>query len=207
MTISRIIYATLNHPLFEQLSLLEGFSQEVPENCDKLLFDFSATSTDSKIKLFQDYSGPIISDLSLNNGDQLTSNFPQIAGAMATVFPSPKKTYEVFIKNQEVKNQIDIIFNQLEIKMIEVTKPGIGFIFPRTMVQIINEAWFALEDNLATEQAIDTAMLFGVNYPKGPLSWGKEAGLINTTLLLEELYKETKQKRYLVSQKLKEASL
>jgi 3-hydroxybutyryl-CoA dehydrogenase len=202
---SRIIYASKNHPFYEKLSKLEGFTSVIPESSSDLLFDFSASNTIDKKKLFSIYKGGIISDLSLNNGAALLKDFPQLKAAFGAVYPSPKNTYEVFYKDQSVKNSLVDLFNEFDSNLLEVGTAGIGFIFPRTISQIINEAWFALEDELASEKAIDTAMLFGVNYPRGPLEWGDAAGLQNTVLLLEELYKDTKNKRYRVCQKLKEA--
>ncbi len=203
---NRVIYATENHPLYLSLSKLEGFTKEVPRNSEALLFDFSASHTEAKLELFSSYKGPIITDLSLNNGDQLINDFPHVKAAIATVFPSPKKTYEVYLKDSSVLEDLESLFYKLEIKALQVSTPGIGFIFPRTLVQIINEAWFALEDELATDKAIDTAMLFGVNYPLGPLAWGREAGLSNAVLLLEELYTSTQKERYRPCQKLKEVT-
>lgn len=202
---SRIIYATPNHPFYEILSSLKGFTKTLPKNSNTLLFDFSATSTLEKKKLFSSYQGNIISDLSLNNGSSLLNEFPHVKAAIGSVYPSPKRTYEVFYKDPIVKNSLNDLFKELDSSLLEVSSAGIGFIFPRTIAQIINEAWFALEDELASPKAIDTAMLFGVNYPKGPLAWGEEAGLQNTVLLLEELYNNTKNERYRVCQKLKEA--
>ncbi|MFT6070385.1 MAG: 3-hydroxybutyryl-CoA dehydrogenase [Bacteriovoracaceae bacterium] len=166
----------------------------------------SATSSAEKRELFSHYKGPIISDLSLNNGDQLMSEFPQVKGAFSTVFPSPKKTYEVFIKDPAFREDIESLFYKIDLSVLEVSKAGFGFVFGRTIVQIINEAWFALEDELATDKAIDTAMLFGVNYPVGPLAWGRQAGLSNVVLLLNELYKETNNERYRPCHKLIEVS-
>ena len=45
----------------------------------------------------------------------------------------------------------------------------IGFIAPRIIAMIINEAFFAKEQQVSTEAEIDIAMKLGTNYPKGPL--------------------------------------
>lgn len=203
---NRLIYATENHPLYKNVSKLDRFTPNRPMNSEALLIDLSATNTAKKRELFSHYKGPIISDLSLNNGDQLMAEFPQIKAAISTVFPSPKKTYEVFLKDYQYREDIESLFYKIDISLLEVSKAGCGFIFGRTIVQIINEAWFALEDELATDHAIDTAMLFGVNYPVGPLAWGREAGLTNVVLLLNELYTHTKDERYRPCEKLLEVS-
>jgi 3-hydroxybutyryl-CoA dehydrogenase len=85
---------------------------------------------------------------------------------------------------------------------IETSIISCGFIFPRTISQIINEAHFALEENVASKNDIDRAMKYGVNYPKGPFEWSKGREIYVLTLL-DELYQKTKDKRYLPSRLLK----
>ncbi len=209
MAMNKIITSNKNHPLFDKISKLDGFIELdnlTDQSCD-LLIDLTATDSDSKRDLFNRFKCPIITDLSLNNGDKILKEFRHIEIAVSTIFPSPNLKAEVFYSLMTYKNELLNLFEKLDLKPVEVKAPGIGFIFGRTIVQIINEAWFALEDDLATEDAIDTAMLFGVNYPRGPLSWGAEAGLKNSVTLLKELHKTTNQDRYKVCDKLQKACL
>jgi 3-hydroxybutyryl-CoA dehydrogenase len=81
---------------------------------------------------------------------------------------------------------------------IETSIVSCGFIFPRTIAQIINEAHFALEESVASRKDIDRAMKYGVNYPKGPFEWSEGRELFVLTLL-NELFEKTKDKRYLPS--------
>ena len=74
---NRLIYATENHPLFKIVSNLDRFTPNLPMNSQALLIDLSATTTAKKRELFSSYKGPIISDLSLNNGDLETSSCDQ----------------------------------------------------------------------------------------------------------------------------------
>jgi 3-hydroxyacyl-CoA dehydrogenase len=46
---------------------------------------------------------------------------------------------------------------------------------------IINEAYFALEDNVSTKAETDIAMKLGTNYPYGPFEWGQLIGLKKST--------------------------
>lgn len=80
-----------------------------------------------------------------------------------------------------------------------------GFITPRVVASIINEAFFALEEKVSTEEEIDTAMKLGTNYPYGPFEWGRKIGLQHIYSLLAALSKE--QSRYLPSQLLKQTVL
>ena len=52
-----------------------------------------------------------------------------------------------------------------------------GFIAARVISMIINEAYFAKEENVSTEKEIDIAMKLGTNYPFGPFEWSKLIGL------------------------------
>jgi 3-hydroxybutyryl-CoA dehydrogenase len=47
----------------------------------------------------------------------------------------------------------------------------------RILACIINEAYYALGEGVATAADIDTAMRLGTNYPQGPLAWGDALGL------------------------------
>ena len=69
-----------------------------------------------------------------------------------------------------------------------------GFISARIVSMIINEAYFALQENVSTKEEIDIAMKLGTNYPYGPFEWSKKIGLKNIAALLSEL--SISEKRY-----------
>jgi len=69
-----------------------------------------------------------------------------------------------------------------------------GFISPRIVSMIINEAYFTLEENVSTKEEIDIAMKLGTNYPYGPFEWSKKIGLKKIAGLLKELF--ITEKRY-----------
>jgi len=77
-------------------------------------------------------------------------------------------------------------------KSFTITPDEPGFIAPRILSMIINEAYFAKEQNVSTEAEIDTAMKLGTNYPKGPFEWKAEIGISNILSLLENLSKSDK---------------
>ena len=80
-----------------------------------------------------------------------------------------------------------------------------GFITPRVVASIINEAFFALQEDVSTREDIDTAMKLGTNYPFGPFEWAERIGLRNIYSLLEALSRH--QGRYLPSSLLKQMAL
>jgi 3-hydroxybutyryl-CoA dehydrogenase len=73
-----------------------------------------------------------------------------------------------------------------------------GMVSPRIVCMIINEASFLLQEKGATPSGIDTAMLLGVNYPKGPLAWADEIGLPLVVKTLQAVHAETGDDRYRV---------
>jgi len=75
-----------------------------------------------------------------------------------------------------------------------------GMITARIVCMIINEAYFALEDNVSTKNEIDIAMKLGTNYPYGPFEWSEKIGLKKVVDLLKKLNENDS--RYLVSAKL-----
>jgi len=69
----------------------------------------------------------------------------------------------------------------------QLTADEPGFIAARIIAMIINEAYFALQDNVSTKEEIDIAMKLGTNYPYGPFEWCNKIGLPNIYLLLKTL--------------------
>ena len=76
-------------------------------------------------------------------------------------------------------------------------------IFNRIMVMLFNEAADALYWNIANAEDIDTAMLKGVNYPKGLLAWSQEYGIQNIVNQIDTLYDTYHEDRYRCSPQLR----
>ena len=72
-----------------------------------------------------------------------------------------------------------------------------GFVTPRVVSMIINEAYRALEEGVSTKEEINTAMKLGTNYPFGPFEWAEKIGLAEVVRLLRTL--SARQGRYLPS--------
>jgi len=79
---------------------------------------------------------------------------------------------------------------------IEVVEDEVGFVFPRILSMIVNEAAYALSEQTAEAEAIDVAMKKGTNYPMGPLEWANEIGLDDIFAVLSGLYRELGEERY-----------
>ena len=101
---------------------------------------------------------------------------------------------EIACRNETNKKEVEKILSLLN-KQPEWVPDIKGFISARVVSMIINEAWFALEENVSTKEEIDIAMKLGTNYPYGPFEWGEKIGLRNIAGLLSEL--SITEKRYL----------
>lgn len=79
-------------------------------------------------------------------------------------------------------------------------------IFDRIRAMLINEAVDALRLGVATAADLDTAMVAGVNYPKGLLAWCDEVGAATVLATLERLQAEYGEERYRPSPLLRRAA-
>lgn len=70
-----------------------------------------------------------------------------------------------------------------------------GFVAARVISMIINEAFFALGENVSSKEQIDLAMKLGTNYPNGPFEWAQKIGIEKIYSLLKKL--SEKEERYL----------
>ena len=77
-----------------------------------------------------------------------------------------------------------------------------GLVSARVLSMIINEAYFALGENVSTIPEIDLAMKLGTNYSLGPFEWQDRIGIENIYLLLKKLSETSK--RYLIAPLLEE---
>jgi 3-hydroxybutyryl-CoA dehydrogenase len=95
---------------------------------------------------------------------------------------------EVACGDENRKIEAEKIFSLLNKKTRWVAdKPG--FISARIIAQIVNEAYFALEEGVSTKKEIDIAMKLGTNYPFGPFEWCSKIGISNVFALLSKLSK------------------
>lgn len=92
-------------------------------------------------------------------------------------------------------------------KHISVVQDRVGMVMPRILCMIINEAAFALAEQIATPDDIDTAMKLGTNYPLGPAEWGDAIGFNNVEKVLDALYENLHEDRYRTAPLLRQLAL
>jgi 3-hydroxybutyryl-CoA dehydrogenase len=84
------------------------------------------------------------------------------------------------------------------------TGPAVAkYVLARVLVSIINEAAWALTQNVASAADINTALRLGTNYPKGPLEWAEEIGYATCGELLDALNASVVDKRFEAPEMLK----
>ncbi|HLF19652.1 MAG TPA: 3-hydroxyacyl-CoA dehydrogenase family protein, partial [Bacteroidota bacterium] len=107
---------------------------------------------------------------------------------VAPTVSSPKETLEV----------VSRFFRSVG-KDIEIVQDRVGMVMPRILCQLVNESMFALMENVASPQDIDTAMKLGANYPKGPIEWAEKIGINQVYAVLLALQCDLGEDRYRVA--------
>ncbi|MFD3438538.1 3-hydroxyacyl-CoA dehydrogenase [Streptomyces sp. NPDC058685] len=81
-------------------------------------------------------------------------------------------------------------------KSVSVIRDVPGMIVARTVAMLVDLAADAVAKKVATAEDIDTAMRLGVNYPLGPVEWGRRLGRSWAHELLDELHARVPTGRY-----------
>jgi 3-hydroxybutyryl-CoA dehydrogenase len=108
------------------------------------------------------------------------------------------------VASEKNKTIAEKVMNTLGWKYIFISDIR-GMITARSISMIINEAYFALGDDVSTKDEIDIAMKLGTNYPYGPFEWSSKIGLKHIYNLLKKLSEEDK--RYIVAPLLEEEAM
>lgn len=81
-----------------------------------------------------------------------------------------------------------------------------GLVVMRTVAALANEAFEAMLQGVADGEAIDRAMRFGVNYPRGPVEWARMIGFERIVAVLDAIHADTGDPRYRVAMNLRLAA-
>jgi 3-hydroxybutyryl-CoA dehydrogenase len=96
---------------------------------------------------------------------------------------------------QPVKDTTIGFFNSLEIN-VSIVADSPGLCLMRTVCMLANEAADAVHQGVCDVEAVDTAMMYGVNYPVGPLQWADRIGLAHVQGVLNNIRAEYGEERY-----------
>ena len=81
-------------------------------------------------------------------------------------------------------------------KHVEWVGDAPGLVLGRIVCQVINECAFALGEGVGEAADIDTGMMLGLSYPRGPLEWADTIGLDRVLSVLAALREEYGEERY-----------
>jgi 3-hydroxybutyryl-CoA dehydrogenase len=81
-------------------------------------------------------------------------------------------------------------------KEISIVDDRVGMILPRILCCLINEATFALQEEITSAEDLDTAMKLGTNYPDGPIHWGRRIGFDQVLAVMDALHSDLGDDRY-----------
>ncbi len=165
----------------EKVSSIESFA-----DCSSadafILFEFNNTS--EELNVLQGLNGLVIVDSVIHTFNEIDKSFVRING-----WPGFLDTViEASCLKEELKEKTKAVFSHLN-KSVEWLPDDPGFVTARVISMIINEAYFALEEDVSTKENIDLAMKLGTAYPYGPFEWGQKIGLKNVCDLLTSLSK------------------
>ena len=182
-----------------QYLLLEyGGAKESPID---IIFDFTVSRNTEQLALFQKFSDATLffntclqplTDLFNNAEHKLPNNIFGFCG-LPTFLNRP--LLEVSVQKKEDEEILRSTGQKLGTEFI-VVDDRVGFVTPRVIAMIINEAYFTVEEGTASRADIDLAMKLGTNYPYGPFEWCSKIGIEKVHELLDALYKDTKDERY-----------
>jgi 3-hydroxybutyryl-CoA dehydrogenase len=114
---------------------------------------------------------------------ELPKNFVRINGWPGFL---KREVVEAACEDEKIRVNTQNIFFLFN-KKVEWVADIPGFVSPRVISMIINEAYHTLAEGVSTKEEIDTAMKLGTNYPYGPFEWSKKIGLNNIYKLLQLL--------------------
>ncbi|MBA2500049.1 MAG: hypothetical protein H0V30_10015 [Chitinophagaceae bacterium] len=156
------------------------FSQIKADVYIDMLFEFES----NRVGLLKTLSAPVmINDVSFPIKD-IGTQFIRFNG-WSTFLDKPVIEASCM---DDLKEKATGIFKVLDKKAAWVSDTP-GFITPRIISMIINEAYYALGDGVSTKSEIDIAMKLGTGYPYGPFEWSKLIGLKSINELLQQLMK------------------
>ena len=172
-----------------------------------LVIEAATENPELKLKIFKEMDekareGVILasntSSISITKIAAVTSRPDKVIG-MHFMNPVPlMKLVEVIrgiATSDEVTNEIVEICKAMGKTPVEANDSP-GFISNRILCPMINEAVFALQENVGTPEAIDQVMKLGMNHPMGPLFLADLIGLDVVLFVMEVLQRDLGEDKY-----------
>jgi 3-hydroxybutyryl-CoA dehydrogenase len=102
---------------------------------------------------------------------------------------------ELSLHKSAERETVEKVFSSLNWES-KIVNDRVGFITPRVVFMIINEACYTVQEGTANMRDIDTSMKLGTNYPFGPFEWADKIGVKDVYETLEAVYQDTHDERY-----------
>ncbi|MBI4405932.1 MAG: 3-hydroxybutyryl-CoA dehydrogenase [Deltaproteobacteria bacterium] len=175
-------------------------------NCD-FVIEAASENRELKLKLFGDLDrivpkGAILctntSSISITEIARQTSRAEKVAG-MHFMNPVPLMSLVEGIRGLATSNETFKIVREVAESMGKVfieAKDAPGFVVNRVLLPFINEAFFALQEGLASPKDIDQAIRLGLNHPMGPFELADYVGLDVCLSVMEILHRDLGDSKY-----------
>lgn len=170
-------------------------AEKLLAKCD-VVFDFTIEEN-IQLSSYHDYSSSIVflntAFISLSQlGISHSKNVIGFCGLATFV---NREIFEVSLPQEDHLATLRKICGELKTDY-RVVADRVGFVTPRVICMIINEAYYTVQEGTATREDIDKAMKLGTNYPFGPFEWAQRIGVKNVCKLLEAVHSDTQDQRY-----------
>lgn len=113
-----------------------------------------------------------------------------------------RELLEVSLRSTDQRTDLEKICQLLSTDFA-VVDDRVGLVTPRIICMIINEAYYTVQEGIASRADIDLAMKLGTNYPLGPFEWCNKIGIEHVYHLLDTVYHDTHDERYKICALLK----
>jgi 3-hydroxybutyryl-CoA dehydrogenase len=168
----------------------------------EVAFDFTLADNPSSLDFYSQVHVPVFADVSfvslhklVEAGSQpLQTNLFGFCGLPTLI---NRSVFEISVYQKHDENIAKRFCEKLATPFA-IVKDQPGLITARVIAMIINEAYFSIEDGIASKEDIDLAMKLGTNYPFGPFEWCEKIGKKNIVRLLKTAFEGSCDERYKV---------
>jgi 3-hydroxybutyryl-CoA dehydrogenase len=172
-----------------------------------LVIEAATENVELKLMLFRDLDGlarPEVilasntSSISLTQLGGATKRADKVVG-MHFFNPVPLMSLVEVVRGLATSDEVVQTITALAEKMGKtpvVVNDSPGFVSNRILCPMINEAIYALEEGVATKEAIDMVMRLGMNHPMGPLTLADMVGIDVVLAVMEVLHRDLGDDKY-----------
>lgn len=171
------------------------------------ILDFILHENQDHISRYKDFSGVLFISGQFISTIQLKRDFSilkdvRIIGMNSLPTFINRDLLELSVTESTISGGIEKVLESMNVDY-EIVEDRVGLVTPRVICMIINEAYYTVQEGTASKDAIDTAMKLGTNYPLGPFEWCNRIGIKNVYQVLQHVYEDTNDPRYIICPLLK----